>query len=37
MFLGFSILPPGHSLIPAANTDMMYLAYEVDDGGAGDE
>ena len=30
MFLGFSVLPPGHSLIPAASADMMYLACEVD-------
>ena len=38
MFLGFSVLPPAHSLIPArASAEMMYLAYEVDDGGGGDE
>jgi len=37
MFLGFSVLAPGHSLIPAASADMMYLACEVDDDGGGDE
>lgn len=39
MFLGFSVLPPAHSLIPAsASAEMMYLACEVDDdGGGGDE
>lgn len=37
MFLGFTVLVPGHSLIPAASADMMYLACEVDDDGGGDE
>lgn len=37
MFLGFTVLAPGHSLIPAASADMMYLACEVDDDGGGDE
>jgi len=37
MFLGFGVLPPGHSLIPAASADMMYLACEVDADGVGDE
>jgi len=36
MFLGFSVLPPGHSLIPAASADMMYLACEVEAEGDGD-
>jgi len=36
MFLGFGVLPPGHSLIPAGNADMMYLACEVDADGNGD-
>jgi len=38
MFLGFSVLPPAHSLIPACvSAEMMYLACEIDDGGGGDE
>ena len=38
MFLGFTVLPPGHSLIPAADADMMYMACEIDgDDGGGDE
>ena len=38
MFLGFSVLPPAHSLIPAnTSAEMIYLACEVDDGGGGDE
>jgi len=38
MFLGFSVLPPAHSLIPAsASAEMMYLACEVDDAGVGED
>jgi len=38
MFLGFTVLPPGHSLIPlAASAEMMYMACEVNSDGAGDE
>jgi len=35
MLLGFAVLPPGHSLIPAASADVMYLACEMNaDGGS---
>lgn len=37
MFLGFGVVPPGHSLIPAASEEMMYLACEMDADGRGDE
>jgi len=36
MFLGFSVLPPGHSLIAAGSADMMYLACDVDADADGD-
>jgi len=37
MFLGFSVLAPGHSLIPATSADLMYMACEVAADGGGDE
>jgi len=36
MFLGFGVLPPGHSLIPATSEEMIYLACEIDAAGDGD-
>jgi hypothetical protein len=30
MFLGFSVLPPGHALVPCQTNDVIYLACTID-------
>lgn len=37
MFLGFTVLPPGHPLVPAAKGDILYLACAIDGDGSGDD
>lgn len=37
MFLGFTVLPPGHPLVSMQSGDVMYLACVIDSEGAGED
>jgi hypothetical protein len=37
MFLGFTVLPPGHPFVPSATGDILYLACAIDGDGSGDD
>lgn len=36
MFLGFTVLPPGHQLVPKPSSDVIYLACVIDADGTSD-